>query len=53
MQLLNSALENISKDRHGKVSKDHLRVVLDTIAPSAGLPPLGAIDQVNIIMRLH
>ncbi|XVE48924.1 hypothetical protein DITRI_Ditri01bG0041000 [Diplodiscus trichospermus] len=43
---LNIALENVPKDRNGKISKEYLRVVLDLVAPSAGLPPIGAIDQV-------
>lgn len=46
-QALNVALETIPKDRHGKVSKEYLRAVLDTVAPSASLPPIGAVSQVN------
>lgn len=46
-QALNVALETIPKDRHGKVSKEYLRAVLDTVAPSATLPPIGAVSQVN------
>jgi len=46
MQTLNSALETLPKDRNGKMSKEYLRVALDTVAPSAGLPPLGAIEEV-------
>ncbi|XP_054778964.1 uncharacterized protein LOC129286897 isoform X1 [Prosopis cineraria] len=42
---LNSALENLPKDRNGKVSKDYLRVALDVVSPSAGLPPVGAIEE--------
>ncbi|ESQ53124.1 hypothetical protein EUTSA_v10025463mg [Eutrema salsugineum] len=42
---LNVALEIIPKDRHGKVSKEYLRAVLDTVAPSATLPPIGAVSQ--------
>ncbi|KAF8045836.1 hypothetical protein N665_4348s0003 [Sinapis alba] len=44
---LNVALEIIPKDRHGKVSKEYLRAVLDTVAPSATLPPLGAVSQMD------
>lgn len=47
LQALNVALETIPKDRHGKVSKEYLRAVLDTVAPSATLPPIGAVPQVN------
>ncbi|KAK4801985.1 hypothetical protein SAY86_000188 [Trapa natans] len=46
-KMLKSAMENIPRNKHGKVSKKYLRVVLDTVAPSAGLPPLGAIDQMD------
>ncbi|CAH2075854.1 unnamed protein product [Thlaspi arvense] len=44
---LNVALELIPKDRHGKVSKEYLRAVLDTVAPSATLPPIGAVSQMD------
>lgn len=46
MQILNSALENIPKDRNGKLSKEYLRVALDVVSPPAGLPPVGAIEEV-------
>lgn len=46
MQTLNSAIETLPKDRNGKMSKEYLRVALDTVAPSAGLPPVGAIEEV-------
>ena len=46
MKSLNIALENVPKDRNGKISKEYLRVVLDVVAPSAGLPPIGAVEQV-------
>ncbi|KFK30475.1 hypothetical protein AALP_AA7G265800 [Arabis alpina] len=49
---LNVAMEIIPKDRHGKVSKEYLRAVLDTVAPSATLPPIGAVSQMdNMIME--
>ncbi|XP_017971979.1 PREDICTED: uncharacterized protein LOC108660990 [Theobroma cacao] len=47
---LNTALENVPKDRNGKVSKEYLRVVLDIVAPSAGLPPIGAVEQINKVV---
>ncbi|PKI34822.1 hypothetical protein CRG98_044783 [Punica granatum] len=47
---LNTALENVPRDRHGKISKEYLRVVLDTVSPSAGLPPLGAIDEMDKVV---
>ena len=43
------AIENLPKDRNGKMSKEHLAVALDLLAPSAGLPPLGAVDEVLIL----
>lgn len=46
MQTLNSALENLPKDRNGKLSKEYVRVALDVVSPSAGLPPVGAIEEV-------
>lgn len=39
-------MKSVPKDRNGKISKKYLRVVLDLVAPSAGLPPFGAVDQV-------
>lgn len=47
---LESALKNVPKDRHGKMSKEYLRVALDIVAPAAGLPPLGAVDQMDKII---
>lgn len=51
-QILNVALESVPKDRNGKLSKEHLRVALDVLAPSAGLPPLGAVEQVRNLSQL-
>lgn len=50
LQTLNVALENLPRDRNGKMSKEHLRVALDLLAPSAGLPPIGAIEEVIIVI---
>ncbi|KAL4361717.1 hypothetical protein GQ457_04G000310 [Hibiscus cannabinus] len=47
---LNIALENVPKDRNGKVSKEYLRVVLDVLGPSAGLPPIGAVEQIDKVV---
>ena len=46
MQTLNTAIENVPKDRNGKMSKEFLRAALDVLAPWAGLPPIGAVDEV-------
>lgn len=48
VQTLDSALKTIPRDRHGKMSKEYIRVALDVLAPSAGLPPIGAVDQVFV-----
>ncbi|XP_022725612.1 uncharacterized protein LOC111282008 isoform X2 [Durio zibethinus] len=47
---LNIALENVPKDQNGKISKEYLRVVLDVVAPSAGLPPVGAVEQIDKVI---
>lgn len=49
MQTITGALENVPKDRNGKISKDYLRVALDALAASAGLPPIGAVAPVSLI----
>nr|GLL23613.1 uncharacterized protein LOC109161438 [Ipomoea trifida] len=46
---LDSAVKNVPRDRHGKISKEYLRVALDVLAPSAGLPPIGAVDEMDKI----
>lgn len=47
---LNAALENVPRDRNGKMSKEYLRVALDSLAPSAGLPPIGAVDEIDKVV---
>ncbi|KAF7841136.1 EF-Hand 1 [Senna tora] len=47
---LNSALENLPKDRNGKMSKEYLRIALDVVSPSAGLPPFGAIAEMDNVI---
>ncbi|VFQ78385.1 unnamed protein product [Cuscuta campestris] len=47
---LESAVKNVPKDRHGKMSKNYLRVTLDLLAASAGLPPIGAVDEMDKII---
>lgn len=51
LQALESGLKSVPRDRHGKISKDCLGVALDNLAASAGLPPLGAVDQVRSYAR--
>ncbi|KAJ8433940.1 hypothetical protein Cgig2_001869 [Carnegiea gigantea] len=49
-KVLNSALQDIPRDKHGRISKDYLRVALDTLAPNAGLPPYGAVDEMDKVI---
>ncbi|KAL5985948.1 hypothetical protein ACLOJK_027938 [Asimina triloba] len=44
-KLLDAAVRHLPKDHHGKESKDYIRVALDEMAASAGLPPYGAVGQ--------
>ncbi|GJT29741.1 calcium-binding EF-hand family protein [Tanacetum coccineum] len=47
---LDSALKSIPKDQNGKISKDCARLALDLLAPSAGLPPFGAVYQMDQVI---
>ncbi|KAL3814069.1 hypothetical protein ACJIZ3_015337 [Penstemon smallii] len=47
---LDSTIKAAPRDRHGKIPKEYLSVALDSLAASAGLPPLGALDQMDYIM---
>uniref|UniRef100_A0A6N2MDT4 EF-hand domain-containing protein n=1 Tax=Salix viminalis TaxID=40686 RepID=A0A6N2MDT4_SALVM len=47
---LNTAMENVPKDRSGKISKEYLRAALDTVSPSAVLPPIGAIHEMDKVI---
>ncbi|KAF5448929.1 hypothetical protein F2P56_029420 [Juglans regia] len=49
-KILNAALENMPKDRNGKLSKECLRVALDVVAPSAGLAPIGAVEEMDKVV---
>lgn len=46
-KVLNTAIGSLPRDRHGKMSKEYLRVALDSMASSAGLPPYGAIEEMD------
>ncbi|KAJ4962879.1 hypothetical protein NE237_022818 [Protea cynaroides] len=50
-KMLDAAVKSQPKDRHLAVSKEYLRVALDTLGPSAGLPPYGAIDQMDKVIN--
>ncbi|KAK3028632.1 hypothetical protein RJ639_037812 [Escallonia herrerae] len=47
---LDAALKTVARDRSGKISKEYLRVALDVVAPSAGLPPFGAVAQMDKVI---
>ncbi|KAK3029028.1 hypothetical protein RJ639_040080 [Escallonia herrerae] len=49
-QTLDAALKTVARDRSGKISKEYLRVALDVVAPSAGLPPFGAVAQMDKVI---
>ncbi|KAL1554370.1 hypothetical protein AAHA92_14936 [Salvia divinorum] len=46
---LDAALKSVSRDRHGKIPKECLSVAVDNLGASAGLPPLGAVEQMDNI----
>ncbi|KAL3539049.1 hypothetical protein ACH5RR_002415 [Cinchona calisaya] len=48
---LDTAVQGVPKDRNGKMSKEYLRVAIDFLAPSSGLPPLGAVVQIDKIVN--
>ncbi|QHN99506.1 uncharacterized protein DS421_13g398420 [Arachis hypogaea] len=47
---LNSVVENLPKDKNGKISKEYLRLAVDGVSPSAGLPPFGAIEEMDKVI---
>lgn len=47
---LEAAVQKVPKDKQGKMPKEYLRVALDVIAPSAGLPPFGALDEMDKVV---
>ncbi|KAI3447972.1 hypothetical protein Pfo_004637 [Paulownia fortunei] len=48
--VIDSALNGVPRERNGKISKEYLGVALDSLAASAGLPPFGAVDQMDDII---
>ncbi|XP_059654030.1 uncharacterized protein LOC132300808 [Cornus florida] len=48
---LDAALKDVVRDQNGKMSKESLRVALDVVSPSAGLPPCGAVDQMDKVIN--
>lgn len=47
---LDTAVKSIPKDQNGKISKDCVRLGLDLVASSAGLPPFGAVYQMDQVI---
>lgn len=47
---LNTALQSVPKDKTGKLPKEHLQLALDLVAPLAGLPPLGVLDEMDKLL---
>ncbi|KGN43221.1 uncharacterized protein LOC101204305 isoform X1 [Cucumis sativus] len=47
---LNAALQTVPRDKTGKLPKEHLQLALDLVAPLAGLPPLGALDEMDKLL---
>lgn len=48
---LEVAMKDLHKDEDGKVSKDHIQAVFGSLGPSAGLPPLGTIHQMDTLTK--
>ena len=47
LQALDLSWEIMPKAGNGQAPKSYLRVGLDTLAPYAGLPPVGAVPEVK------
>lgn len=50
-KLVDTTWKEMTKDRNEKVPKAYLRVALDGLATAAGLPPFGAVDQVDKVVN--
>ncbi|ONK71955.1 uncharacterized protein A4U43_C04F14120 [Asparagus officinalis] len=50
-KLLDATWKDLPKDRHHKSSKEYLRIALDSIAAAAGLPPYGAVNEIDAIVN--
>lgn len=47
---LEASVQGLPKDKQGKIQKEYLRVALDVLAPSAGLPPFRAVDEMDKVI---
>ncbi|KAH9617717.1 hypothetical protein KSS87_017406 [Heliosperma pusillum] len=50
-KVLDAALGAVPRDKQGRLSKKYLRIALDSLGPSAGLPPYGAIDEMDDVVN--
>ncbi|CAO2813845.1 unnamed protein product [Amaranthus hypochondriacus] len=50
-KVLNATLETLPRDKHGRLAKECLRLALDSLASSAGLPPYGAGDEMDKVIN--
>ncbi|KAF5199057.1 Calcium-binding ef-hand family protein [Thalictrum thalictroides] len=46
-KILEGTLRDLPKDQNGKVSKEYVPVALGSVGRSAGLPPVGVVDQMD------
>lgn len=47
---LEAAVQGLPKDKHGKIPKEYLHVAFKVFAPSVGLPPFGAVDEMDKVI---
>lgn len=50
-KVVNATIESLPRDKHGRMSKEYLRLALDSLASSAGLPPYGAVDEMDNVIN--
>ncbi|KAI3745174.1 hypothetical protein L1987_58280 [Smallanthus sonchifolius] len=50
-KILDTAMKSMPKDPHGRISKNCVRLALDQLASSAGLPPFGAVYQMDEVIN--
>ncbi|XP_047322454.1 uncharacterized protein LOC124926302 [Impatiens glandulifera] len=48
---LEESMKRVPKDKHLKVSTEYIGLALDIAAPTAGLPPLGAVDEMDKVIK--
>lgn len=50
-KVLKAALETVPRDKIGRISKEYLRVALDSLALSTSLPPCGALSEMDEVIN--